>query len=332
MARSFISFGAGVVILSVAIDPFVQLTVGKRYALIYETDQSTHIVYAKRYSKGNFAPRLGQSAEQPQFITQQKYQSPPPDTLNYYTDSASLVRTDLQLGTGFNLSQTAVYGINKAMNETFSTRPDTNKGIKLPEFINAYILSREIVTYHPTVMQVLHDSPDLNATFAALAKSMTNSIRANSDDNLVMAGQAGIYYALIEVRWPYLILPAILVACGGAFLAIVIYHTHATGIAVWCSNVMPSVALGERLEALFTDNMLLSQMSEKAKQQAIDFSNLSSVTKPILTTGSHGNADYEMVPLDGASEGRRTVKRAISDILDMEPGVLGERQSQIDLV
>ncbi|KAL8777722.1 MAG: hypothetical protein Q9213_007737 [Squamulea squamosa] len=255
--------------------------------------------------------------EQPQHTVAQKYRRPPQDTLSYYTDSASLVRTDLQLGEAFNVSQSAVYGINQAMTETFSARPDTNSTSRPPRFINAYILSREAITYHPTVMQILRDSPDVNATFAALAKSMSNSIRANSDDNLVKTGEAGFYYVLIDVRWPYLILPVLLVISGGAFLAVVVYHTHATGIAVWCSNVMPSVALGDKLGAVFTDKMLLSQMGKKAKQQVVHFPTLSEVSKPVLTASSQQGVDYEMVSLEEESESRRAIKRSVSDVPEM---------------
>lgn len=54
MARSFISFGAILVILSVPMDSFVQLAVGKTNAIVYKNDSSAQISYAKRYSKGNF--------------------------------------------------------------------------------------------------------------------------------------------------------------------------------------------------------------------------------------------------------------------------------------
>lgn len=54
VARSFISMGAIIVILSAAIDPFVQLTVGKRDILKFEKNLNVQISYAKRYSKGSF--------------------------------------------------------------------------------------------------------------------------------------------------------------------------------------------------------------------------------------------------------------------------------------
>lgn len=53
VACSFISMGAIIVILSAAIDPFVQLTVGKRDILKFENNSNVQIAYAERYSMGS---------------------------------------------------------------------------------------------------------------------------------------------------------------------------------------------------------------------------------------------------------------------------------------
>lgn len=55
VASSFISFGAIVIVVSVAIGPFIQLTVGKKSVVLYEDNYSTQGAFAKRYSKGTFA-------------------------------------------------------------------------------------------------------------------------------------------------------------------------------------------------------------------------------------------------------------------------------------
>lgn len=52
-ARSFISIGAIVIVLSTIIDPFVQATVGKRGSIRYEDSPKVQIAYAERYSKGS---------------------------------------------------------------------------------------------------------------------------------------------------------------------------------------------------------------------------------------------------------------------------------------
>lgn len=52
--RSFICMGVMLFILSVPMDSFVQLAVGKTSAMIFKNDSSTQISYARRYSKGTF--------------------------------------------------------------------------------------------------------------------------------------------------------------------------------------------------------------------------------------------------------------------------------------
>lgn len=54
MFCSFVSFGAILIILSVPMDSFVQLAIGKTNAMIYKNDSFAQISYAKRYSGGTF--------------------------------------------------------------------------------------------------------------------------------------------------------------------------------------------------------------------------------------------------------------------------------------
>lgn len=54
VSRSFIGFGAILIIMSVPMDSFVQLAVGKTNAVIYKNDSLAQISYARRYFKGIF--------------------------------------------------------------------------------------------------------------------------------------------------------------------------------------------------------------------------------------------------------------------------------------
>lgn len=273
--------------------------------------------------------------EQPYFTVPQEIKNPPPDTLDFYEDSSSLLRTDLQLGDGFNLSQTAIYGIGKAMNETFLVTPTVNdtSGEIRTRFINSYVLARDgPVTYHPTVMQTLYYSPNLDATFAVLAKSMTNAIRDNGDDSPVATGRAGTDRVLFEVRWPYLILPATLVLAGATFLLTVILRTRAAGIAFWYSNVMPSVALGAQLGPIFDGDMQLSRMSGIAKLQSVQYPKSSEAGMPVSTANVNGDGDYEMLNVKGALEGRSRLRRSVSDMSDDGIRMEERRHSQVHLV
>lgn len=265
--------------------------------------------------------------------SQAKIKISPPDTLNYYEDSSSLLWTDLQLGAGFNLTQTTIYGIGKAMNETFLVTPAVNDTSGRTRFINSYVLARGgSVTYHPTVMQTLYSSPNPDATFAALAKSMANIIRGNGDGSPATTGRAGTYLVLFEVHWPSHILPATLVLAGTVFLLTVIHRSRAAGIAVRCSNVMPSVALGARLGPIFDGDMRLSRMSGIAKLQSVQYPKSSAASKPVATENANGDGGYEMLTVDVAPEDRSRLNRSVSDVSDDGMRMGEGRQSQVHLV
>lgn len=227
--------------------------------------------------------------------------APPPNTINYNRISSWLERTDLQLGEGFNLSQAAIYSISDLMNATFTT-------LVRQTGINACVLALDNITYKPTAMQMLYNSQDLEATFASLAKSMTNNIRQNSDNNTVANGKEGKYVVLIRVRGWFLTLPVILIFGGAAFFAIVLHYTHKSKIAVWGTNALPIIALGGKIGPVFDDNdMRASKMAEYAKRQLVQFPTLEQRRDfgRANTTSRYGN--YEMVsPL------RTTVKQSSS--------------------
>lgn len=229
--------------------------------------------------------------------------APPPNTINYDKISSSVRRTDLQLGKGFNLSQTAIYSISDLMSTTFASSVRiSQKGI------NAWVLASDGTTYSPTAMQSLYNSQNLEATFASLAKSMTNNIRQNSDNNTVVNGKEGKYLVLIQVRGWFLTLPVILIVGGAAFLTIVLHYTHKSKIAVWGTNALPIVALGGKMGPVFDDNdMRASKMEKDAKRQLVQFPTLEQRRDfgRANTTSRYG--DYEMIsPL------RATVKQSPS--------------------
>ncbi|KAL6716238.1 hypothetical protein ACLMJK_005804 [Lecanora helva] len=319
VARSFLSFGAVIVIVSVTIDPFIQLTVGKQNRILYVEDSSAQISYAKRYSKvqgadgntyasthvdANFALKSAvfYGVSQPDtLVSQQIRRSCPSDNCTWEpfqslaicstcadlsenggVEQANLTEyrlpnglilnnpddSDLLLMTGlgtsdqsqslsfinrdtliwsmalmkvdndtsppvtavesglwycvneynssvengdlsevfttisandFNVSQAAVYSISEFMSATFTQTTNVN-GTKKGMQINAFATNLSGIAYGPTVMEVLYQSKDLSATFAALAKSTTNTIRENSDGGLIAAGKAGISHTLIQVH------------------------------------------------------------------------------------------------------------------------------------
>lgn len=216
-----------------------------------------------------------------------KFQSS--DTLDFRISSINL-RTDLQLGDGFNVSQEAIYGISSLMDTMFKPSPNSdainkteaamngctsqpgNSSSVLVQGINALCSSRwGEMTYTSTAMPFHCQSKDLNETFATLAKSMTNSIRENSDDNLVMIGKIGTLHVVYQARWEFLTLPIFLVAVNAVFLITIIYYTRKSGLAVLCSGSIPIVGLGSSIEPIFKEIRLRSRMEEAAKLQKVQF-------------------------------------------------------------
>lgn len=152
-------------------------------------------------------------------LVQQRENSTGPDTLSYGMFSIDNV-TDLQLGDGFNVSQAAAYGISDFLNSTFTRSPDDdditkaerrinlceneyndNNSVLFLQGINFLFENDDDHIFHTsTAMSYLYYSQDLNATFATLAKSMTNSIRENSDDNLIMSDKVGILHVVYQIQ------------------------------------------------------------------------------------------------------------------------------------
>ena len=214
---------------------------------------------------------------------------PPPNTINYDGLTSSVRRTDLQLDEGFNISQAAVYSISKWMNDTFA--------VSRKQGINAYILATENTTYKPTAIQSLYNSDDLEATFASLARSMTNNIRQNDDDGSVKFGTEGIYLILIRVRFWFLTLPVLLNVVGAIFLAVIIYHTHKSGLEVWTTNALPVVAFGRTIGPVFDGekNMRTSVMEKKARVEIVQLMTSNELHDLPKTSSSRQHSGYEQI-------------------------------------
>lgn len=203
-------------------------------------------------------------------------------TAYYYTR-----RTDLQLGEGFNLSQTAIYSVSKLMNNIFAEPRFLIKGANAIVYDHEQIESHdehEINSgrnYHPTAVQSLYHSQNVENTFAALARSMTNYIRQNSDNNTVIYGKEGKMTVVFRMQGRFLILPVILICGGVVFLAVTLYYTHKLKIPFWGTNALPIVALGGRLGSIFDGNdmMKTSTMEQQAKRLLVQLSILQSMSR-----------------------------------------------------
>lgn len=183
-------------------------------------------------------------------------------------------RTDLQLGEGFNISQSAVYSILHLLGDTFIApkKDSADSDIHNAQVYRSRIIPRGPNEYDPPAMENLFKSQDLAATFATLAKSMTNNIRQNSDGHTVMNGKEGKYVILIRTRRWFLILPVVLVIGCTVFLAMVFCHTHKSRMEFWGTNALPIVVLGAKMGPVFDDNdMRARSMTQDARRHLVQF-------------------------------------------------------------
>ena len=251
------------------------------------------------------------------------FDHPPPNTIGYNASFASVNRTDLQLGDGFNMSQSAIWSIGSFISSTFqsSQLPHT-------ELINAWVIneSEDLTTYQPTAMQMLYTSQDWEAIFAALAKSMTNVLRQDSDGAPVVHGKAGNTFYLINAHWWFLILPIALTLASAIFLIIVIYYTHRASMAVWCSNLFPVMTLGNRVGPIFDDVKTTSRMDDLAKLQHVRFPSPNGDSMLNDTTSPNRRGEYEMVAPVNISRETNASQDAVSQLSEDELGVVEREQ------
>ena len=177
------------------------------------------------------------------------------------------------------MSQAAVYGINSAVNSTFTCEGIHEKLFQwghcdkdgrfiilfiTPDSAFAFDSSDDTDLDNFTALSILYHSQDLNTTFATLANSMTNSIRQDSDNNLVVTDKVGTLHANIQVRWTFLIFSIVLVFANAVFLVMVIYYTHTAGLAVMCSDALPTVNLEKSVGPVLNKIRLRSGMEKAA--------------------------------------------------------------------
>lgn len=189
-------------------------------------------------------------------------------------DITSPRRTDLQLGEGFNISQGAAYSISYVMSDILNAINSRNRPTGTVERSNSSSSSDGKI-YNPPAMEYLCNSQDLEATFASLAKSMTNNFRQNSENHTVVNGKEGNYIVLIRIRGWYLTLPVILIVGGVVFVAVVLHYTHTSKMKFWATNALPIIALGGEMGQFFDDHdMRINTMKQNAKRQLIQFPTL----------------------------------------------------------
>lgn len=190
-------------------------------------------------------------------------------------------RTDLSLLNGhetFNISQTAVLSLSYYMNATFTradTQPYNASDANNAYSIAAFYISDESLsakdgprTYDqraPSVMQALHDSDDLDSTFASVATSMSNAIRTHSGETL--EGQLGQLVATYRISWLWIILPAVVVVASIVQLLLTIFSNNNS--PMWKSSTIATLSRGHFLGELLRDAKTIDDFRVAAGKQNV---------------------------------------------------------------
>ena len=199
-------------------------------------------------------------------------------SLLFNNETSMTQRTDLSFGDGYNLSQRAVDGVSSYMQAQFKITEDFNnsadtEGMKSPAGViapadltlNGYYISNGAIQYSPPVMQTFYESSNLTDTFRTLAKSMSNTIRADADNQLHAIGISKIMNTYYRIEWPWITLHAALLLAGLVFFFITILKTNRMGVPVLKSNALAPLAqvheFGTSLAGLRTTSAIDSEAS-----------------------------------------------------------------------
>ncbi|GME63463.1 hypothetical protein MMC27_008364 [Neofusicoccum parvum] len=174
-------------------------------------------------------------------------------SLRFDNLTSSIDRSDLMLGDGFNISQDAVVSISSYFQSTFATsgmayliENASAPGHTFQALVNGYRISdtQNRAKSTPSILRMLFDSPDLDATFRSLARSMSNAIRAGSDDSRVQTGRSGTTETLYRIEWGYVVTHCVVVISGSTFLVLTVYKNRRQKVPVWKSNALAVLLYG----------------------------------------------------------------------------------------
>lgn len=200
------------------------------------------------------------------------------ESIAFQSLSEIVSRTDLMLvspasGSRFNISQIAIDSISYYYQSTFASGlcdfdiSDSKRG-----WLNGYYLNTTGIQYEPSIMQGLFASQDLNATFTALAASMSNAIRTGADETFdgilqVVMGSKGDLTTFYRVVWPWISLHCFIVVTGVMFLLLTIRENknHGLSVPMWKSSSLAVLNRGQKVAGVLSGMQTVEQMKAMSK-------------------------------------------------------------------
>lgn len=202
-------------------------------------------------------------------------------SVEYGDEDEGSLWSDLMLesdsGSKYSVSQNGVHGISAYFQSTFRNEVNLSD-YDLPGVLSGWALSYNgRRDYSPAIMQTLWESPNLSATFDALARSMSNAIRAsdyspgNTSSSSVHTGVAQVVVILYSVQWEWIALHVALMLAGLVFLAFTIWKTISLEIPAWKSHSLPPLAFSYQVDNLFSGTDSIRVMEQRAAKHYVRF-------------------------------------------------------------
>ncbi|KAF7882674.1 uncharacterized protein EAF02_006037 [Botrytis sinoallii] len=190
-------------------------------------------------------------------------------SLNFDGKLSAAPRSDLSLGGKYNVSQAAVNSVSSYFSDFFSTNLNITHNVTETQQarLNGYIMSDGNLQYKPSSMQAFNMSNDLPATFASLAKSMSNSIRANDDGAKVQAGTVYETVTFYKIEWEWISLHCFFIIAATIFIVLTIYQTRLRGTPAWKSSSLAVLSRGLMVGHTFRGAETMSDLTARARSE-----------------------------------------------------------------
>ncbi|KAF7186608.1 hypothetical protein HII31_12017 [Pseudocercospora fuligena] len=194
------------------------------------------------------------------------------NTMEWGLDVGMGHRTDLMIGDGYNVTQTALAGIGKLLQTTFiraeATTKIENKASNLTAY---YMVMSGNPEYAPDAMQPIYEQKNFTATFEAIAASMSNAMRAHQNGSLSVTGEVGIPNTKYRVEWPWIILPIVVVLASLIQLVMTIYESRHHPL--WKSDVLAVLSRGRHIGDMFAHAEPIADMRQAASHERVSLLN-----------------------------------------------------------
>jgi hypothetical protein len=193
----------------------------------------------------------------------------PNDTLDFQPNAAISDRTDLTIGDGFNISYTAVTGISLYLQNIFLGHPaNASEPETETVFVKGNTTAQVQLVYGQDTLRPIYRSADIGSTFSALARSMSNGIRAGGDlDDPTTAfaqGQIGHLESRYSIRWPWIVYPIAINILGYITLWTAFRKSRLDSIPLWKSCALAIMMRGQSVQEPLSGAHFASELHQKA--------------------------------------------------------------------